>query len=85
MKNKDTLIILSAIAIMMVLGILRSVRENSKNTEIFTVTKVETEFDNSSSIQTTEKYIASNSKSISSTAAKTKAIQKQLSLQKIIC
>ncbi len=72
MKNKDTLIILSAIAIMMGLGFLRSVHENSNNTEIFTITKVETEFDNSTSIQTTEKYIASNSKSISSTTAKTK-------------
>lgn len=72
MKNKDTLIILSALAVMMGLGILHSVREDSKNTKTFTMTKVETESDNSTSIQTTEKYINSNSKIISSTTAKNK-------------
>lgn len=70
MKYKESLIVISAFAVAIGVGICHSVRNDFKKSEVVTITKIETESENSNEIQTTA--MINNSKGTITTKNKTK-------------
>ena len=69
MKYKESLIVISAFAVAIGVGIFHSVRDDFKKSEVVTITKTETESENSTEIQTTA--MINNSKGTNTTKNKT--------------